>query len=80
MQYGGNRKRVKLTVDLTKYDDRCTKGSEGYTIPNGKLSMWGSYDHFVAVAFDSGAKLDIATNGLEYINEKEVAESTTHPR
>jgi hypothetical protein len=67
MQYGGEPQKVKLTVDLTKYDSRCVAGSTGKTIPNVKLSEWGGYDHFVAVRFDNGASMDIAYNSLEII-------------
>ena len=35
------------------------------TLPNVKLSMWGEWDTFVAVQFDNGAKMDIATNSLK---------------
>jgi hypothetical protein len=69
MQLGGSPKRVKLNVDLTRYDSRLTKGQEGITIPNTKLSMWGSQDTFVAVKFDCGATLDIVINSLEFDGE-----------
>lgn len=65
MQLGGKPVRVKLKVDLTKYDSRCKEGQEGTTIPNYKCGMYGSFDHFVAVRFDNGAVLDIAYNSLE---------------
>jgi len=68
MQLGGEPKRVKLKVDLTKYDSRCTEGVEGFTIPNYKCGLYGSFDHFTAVRFDSGAVLDIAYNSLDFIN------------
>lgn len=69
MQIAGEPKRVKLKVDLTKYDNRCKVGEKGWTIPNVKLSIWGSQDRFVAVKFDNGAKLDILWKGLEEIKE-----------
>ena len=69
MQLGGSPKRVKLKTDLTKYDNRLTIGQKGSTIPDVKLSHWGSMDNFVAVNFDCGAKLDIALNSLEYDDE-----------
>lgn len=72
MQLGGEPKRVKLKVDLTKYDSRCTVGVEGTTIPNYKCGLYGGFDHFVAVRFDSGAILDIAYNSLEFINVEPV--------
>ena len=71
MQHGGEPLRVTLTVDLTKYDSRCVVGSEGYTVPYGKLTAFGGFDHFVTVKFDSGAMLDIARSGLKYENELE---------
>lgn len=66
MQLGGSPKKVTLKKDLTKYDSRLTVGQEGVTIPNVKIGMWGSYDHFVAVNFDCGAKMDIAINSLDF--------------
>lgn len=65
MQLGGKPIRVKLKVDLTKYDSRCEVGQEGITIPNYKCGTYGSFDHFVAIRFDNGAILDIAYSGLE---------------
>ena len=69
MQTAGKPLRVKLKTDLTKYDNRCKIGSLGYTIPDIKLSIWGSQDRFVAVKFDNGAKLDVLIDSLEIINE-----------
>jgi len=65
MQEGGTKERVTLKVDLTKYNDKCVSGSKGWTIPNVKLSNFGSFDDFVAVEFDNGAKMDIAYSSLE---------------
>jgi len=65
-QLGGEPKRVKLKVDLTNYDPRLIKGSEGTTIPYKYFSMYGKYDTFVAVKFDCGASLDVAINSLEF--------------
>ena len=69
MQIADKPLRVKLKVDLTKYDNRCKVGSIGYTIPDIKLSMWGDQDRFVAVRFDNGAQLDVLWDSLEIINE-----------
>jgi hypothetical protein len=69
MQIGGKPKKVKLKVDLTRYDSRCIEGSSGKTIPNYKVGMWGSWDTFVAVRFDNGAVLDIAYKSLEFIDK-----------
>ena len=68
MEYGKPR-RVKLKDDLTKYDERCTIGQLGKTIPLYKFGVWGSFDHFVAVKFDNGAGLDVAFSSLEIIEE-----------
>ena len=68
MQIAGEPKRVKLKVDLTKYNSKCKIDSLGYTIPNTKLSMWGSQDRFVAVNFDNGAQLDVLWESLEILN------------
>ena len=64
MQIGGERQRVRLNVDLTRYDARLVVGSMGWTLPDVKLSMWGSQDRFVAVKFDCGASLDILYKSL----------------
>jgi len=67
-QVGGEPERVKLKVDLTKYDDRLVAGEEGYTVPYAYTTMYGKhYDNFVCVKFDCGSKLDVATRSLEYI-------------
>ena len=68
MQIAGEPKRVKLKVDLTKYDSRCKIGSLGSTMPDIKLSVWGSQDRFVAVNFDNGAQLDVLWESLEVID------------
>lgn len=65
MQIEGKPERVKLKVDLTKYDKRCKVGELGWTIPNEKLSMWGSQDIFVAIQFDNGAMLDVLYDSIE---------------
>ncbi|MDO8528430.1 MAG: hypothetical protein Q7S06_00890 [Nanoarchaeota archaeon] len=71
MQIAGKPLRVKLKVDLTKYDNRCKVSSIGYTIPDIKLSIWGTQDRFVAVRFDTGAQLDVLWDSLEVINGDE---------
>lgn len=68
MQQGGESKRIKLSVDLTRYDPRLVLGALGNTIPNVKIGLYGSSDSFVAVKFDSGATLDIAYRSLTIIN------------
>jgi len=70
MQIGGKPRKVKLTVDLTKYDSRCVEGSTGTTIPNYRVGIWGDWDTFVAVRFDNGAVLDILYKSLEFIDKK----------
>jgi hypothetical protein len=70
MQIGGKPTKVKLTVDLTKYDSRCVEGSTGTTIPNYRVGIWGDLDTFVAVRFDNGAVLDILYKSLEFIDKK----------
>jgi hypothetical protein len=69
MQIGGKPRKVKLKVDLTKYDSRCVVDSTGKTIPNYKVGIWGGSDRFVAVRFDNGAVMDVVYNSLEFINE-----------
>ncbi|MEK6847900.1 MAG: hypothetical protein AABX50_02125 [Nanoarchaeota archaeon] len=69
MQIAGKPLRVKLKVDLTKYNSKCKIGSLGYTAPDVKLSIWGSQDRFVAVKFDNGAQLDVLWDSLERIDK-----------
>jgi len=65
MQMAGKPMRVKLKVDLMRYDQRCKVGELGWTMPDTKLSVWGSTDRFVAVRFDNGARLDVLWDSLE---------------
>lgn len=52
------RIRVRLTTDLTKYDNRCKEGAEGWT--GAPTNIWASQrpEQFIGVYFDSGAQLD----------------------
>ena len=68
MQLCGKPIRVKLRADLTKYDPRCKVGEYGWTMPDVKLSVWGSHDPFVAVKFDNGAMLDVFDKSLEFLD------------
>lgn len=65
MQLGGEPKRMKLNVDLSSYHHNAKKGALCTTIPDCKLSVWGSQDRFVAVKFDDGGQLDVLWEGLE---------------
>lgn len=65
MQIAGKPERMRLIVDLTRYDRRLTVGQLGTTMPNVKLSIWG--DRFVAIRFDCGAELDILYKSLEKV-------------
>jgi hypothetical protein len=67
----GAPKRVRLTVDLTKYDSRCTEGSLG-TTTNGS-DGWASFDHFTEVVFDSGARLPVLWKSLDVIGQRGIA-------
>lgn len=67
MQLGGKPQRVRLKTGLTKYDKRLKEGILGFTIPDQKLSVWGSQDRFVAVAFDNGINRDVLYKSLEII-------------
>jgi hypothetical protein len=66
MQLGGSSKEVILNCDLTRYDNRLTKGQKGKTIPDFKCGIWGTQDRFVAVKFDCGATMDILISSLDY--------------
>lgn len=48
-KYWGKPRRVRLTADLTKYDNRLVVGSEGNTVPNARAE-WG-----IMVQYDCGA-------------------------
>lgn len=61
------QKEIMLKVNLEKYGEALVEGVLGWTIPNTKLSMWGSQDRFVAVKFDNGASLDLLWKNLEQI-------------
>lgn len=65
MQIGGVPLKGELNVDLTRYHPNAKKGAKCTTIPNCKLSIWGSQDRFVAVKFDEGGTLDILWDGFE---------------
>lgn len=70
MQTSGESKRVRLTVDLTRYDPRCKIGELGWTMPDMAYSSWAKfYDRFVAVKFDNGAKLDVLTKSIEQVED-----------
>jgi hypothetical protein len=64
-----SRERVKLKVDLTRYNLKCKVGELGWTMPGVKLSMWDSQDRFAAVHFDNGAEFSMAYDCLERIKE-----------
>lgn len=71
MQISGKPKRVKLKIDLTKYNSRCKKNELGWTIPDYKVGIWGSQDRFVAIKFDNGACLDVLWESLEILENQE---------
>lgn len=66
MQYGGEKRRVVLTKDLTKYNSLCEIGIFGWTIPMEHFTDWGKMDDFVAVRFDNGAELDVTYSSLRF--------------
>ena len=67
MQEGGGPIRMRLKKDLTAYHPNAKVGALCTTLPNVKMSMWGSQDHFVAVRFDDGGSLDVTWKGLERV-------------
>lgn len=67
MQNGGKPERVRLIVNLERYGKGLIENSLGWTIPDTKLSIWGSSDRFVAVKFDNGISLDIVSKNLEKV-------------
>lgn len=62
--------RVKLTVELTKYNSTWVPGLMGWTVPNKAYSQWGTQDRFAAVQFDNGSYGDILLESLEVVEEK----------
>ncbi len=60
--------KVRLLVDLTKYDPKLVVGVEGVTV--GEYGMWSrNYARFVGVDFGFGT-FDILWTGLEIIETK----------
>ncbi len=70
MQIGGVPLKVELKVDLTKYDERCSVGQIGETVPNHSFSSFGNFDDFVAVRFENGAEMDVAYSSLNLLNAR----------
>jgi len=63
----GKKQRVKLLVDLTRYDLRCKRAELGWLIPDLKLSSWDETDRFGAVVFDNGANLSVLLKSLKFL-------------
>jgi hypothetical protein len=59
--------KMRLKVDLTKYNAIALIDSCCLTVPGFKCSMWGSLDRFVAVRFNDGSMLDVLWDGLEKV-------------
>ena len=76
MQISGNPKRVKLIVDLTRYNPKLKIGELGWTIPNVKITVWGSQDRFVAVNFDNGFLTDVLYKSIEFVDDTKESEHT----
>ena len=62
------QQRVKLIVDLTRYDRRLVVGQLGWTNP-GDRSGWSSTDRFTKVQFDNGDYRDILWESLTVLAE-----------
>lgn len=61
--------RVKLKIDLTRYDTRLTEGSQGYAIgAQGAFSKMS--DRFATVVFDNGVIFDVAWSTLEILQKQ----------
>lgn len=64
------KQRVKLRVDLTRYNPACKKGATGVTNPDDK-NGWTTYPQFVKVQLDHGGPyFDALWKDLERIPEK----------
>ena len=66
MQEGGEKRRVRLMKDLTKYNSLCTFDTMGWTVPLVHFTDWGKSDDFVAVRFDNGVEMDVAYGSLRF--------------
>ena len=60
-------RRVRLNVDLTRYDSRCVEGSLGTTTRNS--DGYAGFDRFTDVVFDSGAHLPVLWDSLELVQQ-----------
>ena len=69
----GKSTKVKLTVDLTRYAQGLTAGTEGYTVENQGMWSRGS-DRFVTVNFPGIATLDVLWESLKIIDEEVLKE------
>ena len=70
----GERKRVTLKDDLTRYHTHPKPGVQGTLLPEVKANTWGSDDRFGAVKFDCcGHTLDVLLRGLEIEGAAEAA-------
>lgn len=61
--------KVKLTVDLTRYDKRLVVGEIGYTKGPGRN------DRFEWVKFNNGARLEVLWESLEVIDEERLKQA-----
>lgn len=61
--------KVKLKVDLTKYNPNLIIGTIGYTI--GEYDIWSrGSDRFIGVCFPNIQTLDVLWSSLEIIDEE----------
>jgi hypothetical protein len=75
--WNGEKKKVRLNVDLTRYHRHLVPGVTGTVIPDLKCSMWGSQDRFGAVRFDCcGVTMDIVLANLTFDPAPEVGAPT----
>ncbi|MEA3198757.1 MAG: hypothetical protein QOE90_185 [Thermoplasmata archaeon] len=62
----GEKKRITLKDDLTRYHSHLKPGVRGWLLPNVRVGEWGGFDHFGAVEFDCcSARLDVVLRGLD---------------
>jgi hypothetical protein len=71
--------RVKLVVDLTRYDRRLIVGELGETCDPQSGWARSQPDSFVGVRFDNGACRDILWKSLEVLGPDPEADPTNEP-
>ncbi|WP_298277277.1 hypothetical protein [Ferroplasma sp.] len=71
--------RVRLKVDLTRYNEKLVPGIEGITI--GRNGIWSrSQDRFITVKFQGDIVKDVLWSSLEIIDEDYIKQTELQER